>query len=394
MYKCSLCGYKQNEPMERCPACGSKVEPPKQESTQDTPPAPSGIGEKILRNIDSIDPRVLFNAAVNFYNGIGVAKDENTAKKIFSHLALRDNLEAMFYLSQILMKETPPNMTDARYWLNLAAEKGHAPSRNMLRWLAKDENESIGAASSGDLVTLVDEALPNIVRIVSVMKNSGIGPCGSGYIVKGGYVVTNAHVVAQVVKAGAGAFIAQFDESISNGNFQLELLSFNPEYDVAVLRFIGSMGAKIRAEEQSGQRTLLSFRTEGVKRGEKCYMIGSPLGLSLSVADGVVSNPDNKDTIKRFYNELECDAVLQVDMSSYHGNSGSAILDMDNNVIGMLTFSPMQDAPISVTRGGISQEFLQDLSKISISYGADGISCCIKAKYIEKIVNKVKKSGK
>ena len=130
-------------------------------------------------------------------------------------------------------------------------------------------------------------------------------------------------------------------------------LTILPEYDISVLKFTNYKPTKS-----------FKLRTSGVKFGESVYTIGNPLGVGLSVSKGIVSNPNRKNTFASGEYHSKLETVIQTDIVSNHGNSGGAIFDMNNNVIAMLTFEP--------------------------SKSEGGMSMCVPAAYVEKIVKKYK----
>ena len=92
--------------------------------------------------------------------------------------------------------------------------------------------------------------------------------------------------------------------------------------------------------------------------GEEVYTIGNPLGIGLSVSRGIVSCPSRNT---RYPDAVK--AVIQIDITANHGNSGGALLDQYNNVLGILTFIPGDS-------GG-------------------GITMCVPAKYIAEALNRL-----
>ncbi len=128
------------------------------------------------------------------------------------------------------------------------------------------------------------------------------------------------------------------------------------------------MREKIMTDELSGKRKHFSLRTEGVKHGEFAYTIGNPLGLGLSIAQGVVSNPHCTSIAAGRW-----DSVIQTDISAHHGNSGGALFDQNNNVIGMITFTPC----------------VQVEGQPELSVGASNLAMCVPAEYIAQAIKQI-----
>ena len=150
---------------------------------------------------------------------------------------------------------------------------------------------------------------------------------------------------------------ASFESSVDDKSYNLLPLVIAPELDVAILRFTGLADERISAREN------LRLRTEGVRYGEEVYTIGNPLGLRFSVSRGIVSTPLRESGHRKGIHE-----VIQTDITANHGNSGGALFDVSNNVLGMITYTP--------------------------SDSEGGISMCVPSKYIVQVLNKLGESYK
>lgn len=162
---------------------------------------------------------------------------------------------------------------------------------------------------------------------------------GTGFFVsKDGYIVTAAHVISEPVdeKDEKGAIQAAKDIFVLVG----------PHYDVYKCRVVGIDGVgdigvlKIDMDDSfnvnnypiTDQRYLPFL--EKAKTGELAYVLGYPLGTDLSsFSMGIVRN-------ERFVAPslfIPFNVVL-ITSPAYQGNSGSPIVNVDGDVIGLLTF--------------------------------------------------------
>ncbi len=360
MQRCERCGYRADDQESICPACGVKLK--HAALAEENERRSRVIAEDILKRIDYIDSDRLLNAGLHFYRGIDLQKDIETAKKIFANLILRENCDAMFYLAQILLEEEPENKESAYHLLTKAAKNGHQMSKNLLEELTGEEYKP-----SGNVSELVEDVMKYVVRIHAKYEND-ICSCASGFIVTGGYVITNAHVLAN----DPVAITASFDPEIDDRSYTLKLLAVSQKYDIAVLNFTGLKAEKMEREEQDGTYHPLSFRTENIRRGEQVYTVGNPLGYGLSTSFGVISNPGCTALP-----EGRWEKIIQTDISSNQGNSGGPLLDMENRVIGMLTFSP-----------GVA---VKGEAEHDMYVGASGMSMCVPAEYIDYILSLIEK---
>lgn len=134
---------------------------------------------------------------------------------------------------------------------------------------------------------------------------------GSGIMIgRGGYILTNDHVVS------GGRFFSvrmEDDEEIYPTD---EVIKYNYNLDLAVIRISKQLSP---LPIYNGAQKLV--------RGQKVVAIGSPLGLFNSVSDGIISG---------FRNIRDVD-MIQFTAPISPGSSGGAVLNMQGEVIGIST---------------------------------------------------------
>ena len=178
-----------------------------------------------------------------------------------------------------------------------------------------------GAAPSGapvglaqlqtEIRSLVDLVTPSVVQI-----DTG-GGTGSGIITDaGGTVVTNAHVVD-----GARSLTV----TTSDGRaYPASLVGSSAGKDLAVIRLTGASGLKPAAFGDSTQ----------VRVGDIVLVVGSPLGLTDSVSEGIVSGTGRSEPEG---GGVTLTDLIQTTAAINPGNSGGALVDISGKVIGMPT---------------------------------------------------------
>jgi serine protease Do len=233
----------------------------------------------------------------------------------------------------------------------MAAKDGHLPSRIKLQEINPDALKQ-DVSSTNNLNNLnVEKTMKSVVKICSShIENDGYYLSqGAGFILNGGYVITNAHVVGN----NYNSITATFEQRLDNEIYELEPVSVQPDADIAILKFIGLAKDKISAREN------LSLKEGDLNYGQFVYTIGNPHGIGISVSSGIVSCPN------RSYNYLpKVKEFIQTDISINHGNSGGALFDEHDNVVGMITS----------THGNVEW----------------GLSMAIPAKYIRNELEKIK----
>ena len=286
-------------------------------------------------------------------NGIGFDKNEEEGLDILQVLANRGFTPAMRKLTEELRKIGKNDL--AQKWLDLGASKGDISSKielYMQNKISKNEvkNEPIEISrKDGDFTKIIQLALPHVVKVTAPCDIPNCVSTGSGFILDGGYIVTNEHVVCDEPNEA----IVSFEPSIDNKSYSVEKLIICKEYDLAIYRFKGLMRERIERTRH------LNLRLDEPEFGEKLYTIGAPMGLGLSISHGITSNPHC--TTK--YRELPY--VVQSDMSINSGNSGGGLLDMNNKIVGVATYT--------------------------LKGGEGGLSFCIPASCVLEVLNSISK---
>ncbi len=170
------------------------------------------------------------------------------------------------------------------------------------------------------------------------------GSLGSGVVVnaddKGGYILTNEHVVA-------GANDIQL--SLPDGRvIPAKLVGTDPETDLAVLRANGK-----------GLTPITFGQSDKAQVGDVVLAIGDPFAVGQTVTMGIVSALGrNRLNINRYENFIQTDAAINP------GNSGGALVDVNGNLIGINSVIYSQNGgslgigfaiPVSMAKGVMEQ---------------------------------------
>ncbi|MFE2596234.1 S1C family serine protease [Streptomyces sp. NPDC059396] len=171
-----------------------------------------------------------------------------------------------------------------------------------------------------DYEAVIKDVLPSVVQI-----DTGNG-LGSGVVYDDkGHIVTNAHVIGSQ---------RTFAVTVANSERQLgaKLVSSFPQQDLAV----------IKLDKVPGELRAATFGdTNKVAVGQIVLAMGSPLGLSGSVTQGIVS------AVGRTVSESAAGGgtgatianMVQTSAAINPGNSGGALVNLDSQVIGIPTLA-------------------------------------------------------
>jgi serine protease Do len=133
---------------------------------------------------------------------------------------------------------------------------------------------------------------------------------GSGFLIQGGYIVTNNHVVDD-----ASRMTVVFDDG---REMTATLVGTDPKTDLAVIKVDGGNLPPALAWGDSTR----------ARPGDNVFAIGSPFGLGNTVTAGIVSARGR--SLGQSY-----DDYIQVDAPINQGNSGGPLFDASGRVIGV-----------------------------------------------------------
>ncbi|MFI2409674.1 S1C family serine protease [Streptomyces sp. NPDC018947] len=171
-----------------------------------------------------------------------------------------------------------------------------------------------------DYQRVIEDVLPSVVQI---RAGEDLGS-GVVYDTKG-HIVTNAHVVGE--QKTFRVTTAHSEDPLS-----ARLVSSYPEQDLAVVKL---------DKVPSGLKAASFGESAKVEVGQIVLAMGSPLGLSSSVTQGIVSatgrtvteGSEGGGTGATLVNMVQTSAAINP------GNSGGALVDLDGQVIGIPTLA-------------------------------------------------------
>ena len=185
-----------------------------------------------------------------------------------------------------------------------------------------DRTSSALDAYSRVVVDVAATVSPHVAAISVRGQGWGARAQGSGSAVlfaEGGYLLTNAHVVADAV-AGSAEFADGTQTSI-------DIVGSDPLSDLAV----------VRATDGVPKGFVELGNADDLRVGQLVVAIGNPLGLAGSVTAGVVSGLGRSLPTRAGRAGRVIEDVIQTDAALNPGNSGGALADSTATVIGINT---------------------------------------------------------
>ncbi|WP_182875880.1 MULTISPECIES: S1C family serine protease [unclassified Microbispora] len=175
------------------------------------------------------------------------------------------------------------------------------------------------ARPPGSVAGVAAKVLPSVVSL-EVKGNSEAGT-GSGFVIKGGYVVTNNHVVA--VSGQVGNIRVRYNDGTSAA---ARVVGRDPNSDIAVVKPDGT----VRAPE------LALGNSDGAVVGDPVIAVGSPLGLTGTVTTGIISSLNRPvEAGGSTGSDYALINAIQTDAAINPGNSGGPLVNTAGEVIGV-----------------------------------------------------------
>jgi hypothetical protein len=162
------------------------------------------------------------------------------------------------------------------------------------------------------LPDLIERIKPAVVKVIVYDSSGERITTGSGFYVALNKIITNKHVIESAYRIE----IQTFDNKI----FSIVKKTNAENSDLSLLQ---------SSIENTTITPLVISRTIP-RQGDKIVVVGSPLGLSGSISDGLVS---------AFRALKEEGNLLQITASISPGSSGSPVLDMSGQVVGVATLN-------------------------------------------------------
>ena len=169
--------------------------------------------------------------------------------------------------------------------------------------------------SPDSIAGIAARVLPSVVSIETMSTDGGAS--GSGFVIDpNGYLLTNNHVVADAMTIKV---------ILNDGReYVAKILGRDESYDLAVL--------KIQA---TGLKALQFGDSDKVQVGDSVIAFGSPLGLSGTVTQGIISAKDRPVTAGDSNSATSFISALQTDAAINPGNSGGPLVDATGAVVGV-----------------------------------------------------------
>ncbi len=204
---------------------------------------------------------------------------------------------------------------------------------------------SVTEASSQQVQQVVNMDQKSMVKVVG--QGCGQIQEGSGFVVKAGYVVTNAHVIAGIPNPTV---------QDQNGVFhRTTVIYYNPEYDLAVMRVYGL------------DEPPLTFVPNLLAPGTKTVILGYPEGGPFNAQPGGILQEFRAEGSDIYNQNTTIRNIYQVQAYIRPGNSGGPMLTLNGQVAGIVfsRSTTENDVGYALVSTGVSKRVQQALANPS-----------------------------
>ncbi|MCQ2449076.1 MAG: trypsin-like peptidase domain-containing protein [Clostridia bacterium] len=214
-------------------------------------------------------------------------------------------------------------------WQNERSGKGTAAQSNNAAY-GNAENVSIKVNENSDSIAaaVAQKAMKSVVgiRTTTYVQSFFYGETeatgeGSGVIYSSdGYIITNYHVIEQVVTGGENGKLDVYVGSNDSKPYAAKVIGYNISSDLAVIKI-----------DATGLQPIEIGKAEDLEIGDYVVTIGSPGGLEFmgSVTYGIISGLNRKVSSDSDVPLIQTDAAINP------GNSGGALLNKKGQLIGI-----------------------------------------------------------
>ncbi|MBQ7307908.1 MAG: trypsin-like peptidase domain-containing protein [Clostridia bacterium] len=289
----------------------------------------------LLDYITLIDDEKKYQIGNALLHGIGVEKNEYEALVFLKTAAQNGHGDAAYQCYIILNEvvETKEEFEDALHYLKIAKNAGHKGAiveYNRIAQLSKKQGADLGLGIvtnevASDYTTKFYNALPYCVRFRC--SSPARGSSGSGYILSNGYILTNAHVIlVGESKKTYPDITVYFEDSIDTKPYKVKVVEYDSKKDIAVCKFDGVVQSHLNGNG-------LEFNAiDDLKVGQAVFTIGNPLGRGISFTEGYISKAP-------VFDNFENREVVRTNITIYGGNSGGALFNQNNEIVGMISYT-------------------------------------------------------
>ncbi|MGP1520471.1 MAG: S1C family serine protease [Treponema sp.] len=284
--------------------------------------------DKVSSKLEKKDDIEALSIARNLIeNRNDVEQARNSYQKALEHVIdrLKEKIEkkdwqgAFLYYSSI--KTCEPTFDDS--FLRTITNEANAVLYKKYPSLSKIINK----VNSSKIAKTIDEMIDATVTVfvdkgIKVEKGMGYSDIilGSGFFIdEEGHFITNYHVIQSEVDPKYEGYSKLYIKNFEGGKDKIpaKVIGYDPLLDLALVK-----------AQVTPSHIFKLGSSKSLRVGNKCYAIGSPLGLERTLTQGIISSKDRQ--------LLPLTQVIQLDAAINHGSSGGPMVDENGEVQGVV----------------------------------------------------------
>ena len=289
----------------------------------------------VLCEVDKVNAKLEKNEEIEALsiakNLVENVEDVEEAKLIYQKVlkqakeALKDRIEkkdwslAFLYFNSI--KACEPTFDDeVLKTIVLALDENLGKNYPSLSKIMKKTNSTKIAKTIDDMIDATVTVF--VDKGIKVEKGMGYSDIilGSGFFIDDeGHFITNYHVIQSEVDSKYEGYSKLYIKNFegSKDKIPAKVVGYDPLLDLALVK-----------AQVTPSHIFKLGSSKDLKVGNKCYAIGSPLGLERTITQGIISSKDRQ--------LMPLASVIQLDAAINHGSSGGPMVDEYGQVQGVV----------------------------------------------------------
>jgi S1-C subfamily serine protease len=176
----------------------------------------------------------------------------------------------------------------------------------------------------------------SVFRVEGLDWDEGWELLGSAVAVRPNVLVTNWHII----EAGRQAGFSLLRVGQGERTWPVELVVFDPTAGGTIRSDLCLLQIALKHGGEPKARPVRIRPSSALKVGEPVYAIGAPVGLELTMSNGIISglrifNP----YMPAFSDNSPIPRIIQTTAAASHGSSGGGLFDANGRLVGIMTSS-------------------------------------------------------
>ena len=172
----------------------------------------------------------------------------------------------------------------------------------------------------------------SVFRVEGLDRDEGWVLLGSAVAVRPNVLVTNWHII----EAGRQAGFSPLRVAQGEKTWPVELVVFDPSAGGTIRSDLCLLQIALKPGGEPKTRPVRIRPSSALKVGEPVYAIGAPVGLELTMSNGIISG---LRIFNPFLEGFHMPRIIQTTAAASRGSSGGGLFDANGRLVGIMTSS-------------------------------------------------------